>query len=71
MIFSWNISAQQLYLKIIGQTEKETKLIDSLGYALKHVNAKSIIDENNAFTEKLTKNGFLENQLIENKKSMP
>ena len=69
MIFSWNISAQQLYLKIIGQTEKETKLIDSLGYTLKHSNAKSIIDENNAFTEKLTKNGFLENQLIENKKN--
>jgi hypothetical protein len=69
MIFSWNISAQQLYLKIIGQTEKETKLIDSLGYALKHTNAKAILDENNAFTEKLTKNGFLENQLIENKKN--
>ena len=69
MIFSWNISAQQLYLKIIGQTEKETKLIDSLGYALKHVNTKSIIDENNTLAEKLTKIGFIENQLIENKKS--
>jgi hypothetical protein len=69
MIFSWNISAQQLYLKIIGQTEKETKLIDSLGYALKHINAKSIIDENNTLAEKLTKIGFIENQLIENKKS--
>lgn len=69
MIFSWNISAQQLYLKIIGQTEKETKLIDSLGYTLKHSNAKAILDENNAFTKKLTKIGFLENQLIENKKN--
>lgn len=69
MIFSGNISAQQLYLKIIGQTEKETKLIDSLGYTLKHSNAKAILDENNAFTKKLTKIGFLENQLIENKKS--
>lgn len=69
VIFSWNISAQQLYLKISGQTEKETKLIDSIGYILKHVNAKAISDENNAFAEKLTKNGFLENQIIENKKS--
>ena len=69
MVFSWNISAQQLYLKIVGQTEKETKLIDSLGYILKHNNAKAILDENDAFAEKLTKIGFLENQIIENKKS--
>ena len=69
MVFSWNISAQQLYLKIVGQTEKETKLIDSLGYILKHNNAKAILDENDAFAEKLTKIGFLDNQIIENKKS--
>lgn len=69
MFFSWNISAQQLYLKIIGETEKETNLIDSIGYSLKHVNAKSISDENNALAEKLTKNGFLENQITENIKS--
>ena len=69
MFFSWNISAQQLYLKIIGKTEKETNLIDSIGYSLKHANAKSISDENNALAEKLTKNGFLENQIMENIKS--
>ena len=69
LFFSWNISAQQLYLKIIGETEKETNLIDSIGYSLKHANAKSISDENNALAEKLTKNGFLENQITENIKS--
>ena len=66
IIFSGNISAQEFCLKIIGQTEKETKIIDSIGYILKHKNAKSILDENNLFYEKLTKNGYLESQLADN-----
>ncbi len=61
-----SLSAQEFHLKIIGQTEKETKIIDSIGYVLKHKNAKSILDENNSFYEKLTKKGFLECQLAEN-----
>lgn len=65
---SGTISAQSFYLKIIGQTEKETKIIDSIGYVLKHKNAKSILDENNSFYEKLTKSGYLESQLTENSK---
>ena len=67
-VFGWNVSAQQLYLKISGQTEKESKIIDSIGYTTNHINAKSIIDENNNFAEKLTKIGFHENQIIENEK---
>jgi len=66
IIFSGNISAQEFCLKIIGQTEKETKIIDSIGYILKHKNAKSILDENNLFYEKLTKSGYMESQLAEN-----
>ena len=66
IIVSGNISAQEFYLKIIGQTEKENKIIDSIGYVLKHQNAKSILDENNLFYEKLTKKGYLESQLTEN-----
>ncbi len=66
IIISGNISAQEFHLKIIGQTEKETKIIDSIGYVLKHKNAKSILDENNLFYEKLSKVGYLESQLIEN-----
>jgi hypothetical protein len=62
IIGSGNISAQEFHLKIIGQTEKETKIIDSIGYVLKHKNAKSILDENNLFYDKLTKKGFLECQ---------
>ena len=66
IIISGNISAQEFHLKIIGQTEKETKIIDSIGYVLKHKNAKSILDENNSFYERLTKKGYLETQLSEN-----
>ena len=62
----WNTSAQEFYLKIIGQTENETKTIDSIGYVLNHKNTKSIVDENNSFYEKLTKKGYLECQLVEN-----
>lgn len=69
IFISWNTSAQNFYLKIIGQNEKETKSIDSIGYVLQHKNAKSIIDENNLFYEKLTKKGYLESQLAENFKS--
>lgn len=66
IIISRNISAQEFRLKIIGQNEKENKIIDSIGYVLKHKNAKSMLDENNIFYEKLTKKGYLESQLAEN-----
>jgi len=67
-LFCRNVSAQQLYLKIMGQTERESKFIDSIGYVSNHQNAKSVIDENNNFSEKLIKVGFSENQIIENEK---
>ena len=66
IFISCTTSAQNFYLKIIGQTEKETKIIDSIGYVLKHQNTKSIIDENNSFYEKLTKKGYTESQFAEN-----
>lgn len=65
-IYSGNISAQEFYLKIVGENEKETKIIDSIGYIKKHLNPKSIVDENNLFYEKLIKTGYTENQLLEN-----
>ena len=66
--FGRNVSAQQLYLKISGATEKESKLIDSIGYTTKHFNAKSVIDENNNFAERLIRIGLAENKNIENEK---
>ena len=65
---SSNSSAQNFYLKIIGQTEKETKIIDSIGYVLKHPNTKSIIDANNLFYQKLNQKGYIESQSTDNLK---
>jgi hypothetical protein len=67
-VITWNTSAQEFQLKIMGQNEKETKTIDSIGYAIKHKDAKSIINENNSFYEKLTKSGFTESELLEKSK---
>jgi hypothetical protein len=58
IIVSSNTSAQNFYLKIIGQNDTDNKKIDSIGYAKKHENVKSIITENNSFYEKLTKKGY-------------
>ena len=65
-IVSGTISAQNFYLKIIGENEKKSKIIDSIGYVLKHENAKSVIEENNLFFNKLTKKGYTECQSVEN-----
>lgn len=66
--FSLQSFGQNLYLKISGTTEAETKYIDSIGYLKKHLNAKSTTDETNSFSEKLKRLGFLENQITDNKK---
>lgn len=66
---SWTSSAQEFQLKIIGQTDSETKIIDSIGYLLIHKNTKSIIDENGLFYEKLIRKGYTESQFLENFKT--
>jgi hypothetical protein len=58
--------AQQLYLNILF--DKNENAIDSIAYKKNHSNTKSILDETNLFAEKLSKAGFLESRLIENKK---
>jgi len=59
---------QQLYLKIEGATQDQTKTIDSLEYKKSFSNAKGVLDEANLFSKKLLQAGYLEQQLIENKK---
>lgn len=68
LFFSWTSKAQNFQLKIIGNTNAETKTIDSIGYHSKHQNTKSTVDETNQLSEKLSKEGFIENHLLENKK---
>ncbi len=62
------LSAQNFYLKISGQNNEETKIIDSIGYISKHQNIKSIVEENNSLLKKTIKKGFTESQITENSK---
>jgi hypothetical protein len=62
------ISAQYFHLKIIGQNEEETRIIDSTSYSTNHDNLKSIIDESNSVYEKLVNRGYIDCHLIENGK---
>jgi len=52
-------------LKIIGQNDIENKIIDSIGYAKKHTDFKSVADENNSFYNKLIKKGYNDCQFSE------
>lgn len=65
LVICGNISAQNTYLKISGQNDTESKIIDSIGYEKKHKNLKSISDENVLFLEKLNRNGYLDSKIIE------
>jgi len=60
--------AQNLQLKISGKNETEIRVIDSIGYLSKHENAKLIFEETDAFAEKLTKIGYLEQHIESNEK---
>lgn len=66
LIFGLNCSAQNFQLRLIGSSDSENKVIDSLNYNSKHSNTKSITDEINSTSEKLLKIGFIENQILEN-----
>jgi hypothetical protein len=63
-----NALGQKLHLKIVADSEREIKTIDSVGYAKIHTNAKSVVDEANSLSERLKRLGYLENQILENKK---
>ncbi|MCI4442430.1 MAG: hypothetical protein JHC39_02895 [Lentimicrobium sp.] len=55
-------------MKIIGNSTIETKVIDSLKYNSLHANAKAVADEVNTLSERLSKIGYIENQILENSK---
>jgi hypothetical protein len=65
-IIGLNCSAQNFQLHLIGSSDSENKVLDSLNYNSKHTNTKSIIDEINSTSEKLSKIGFIENRILEN-----
>jgi len=66
--FGLNGFGQNMYLKIIGQNDTQTKIIDSIGFSKSFSNAKSVVDETKLFSEKLIKVGFLEQEINESSK---
>lgn len=62
--FGWNGSAQNFYLKISATSTIENRTIDSIGYHIKHPDTRSIIAETQLFSEKLTRLGFIENEIV-------
>lgn len=69
IFFSFNVLGQNLYLKITADATSELRTIDSISYKKIHANAKGITDEANSFSEKLKRIGFLENEIVSNKKT--
>lgn len=61
MIFGWNSGAQNFQLQILGKSEAETRIIDSLKYNSKHKNIKSIKEEINETSKRLSQLGYIDN----------
>lgn len=68
IIIGWNCSAQKQFLKIISHVTKEQQIIDSISYNKIHPDAKSIVDEVQLISEKLTQGGYIESQIESNQK---
>ena len=54
---------QDIYLKINGKKDTESKVIDSISYRSKHPSYQSLTDEVDLLSDKLSKNGYLENKI--------
>lgn len=65
---SSNLYGQSLYLNIEGNSEIETKAIDSIAYQKKFENYLNLQNEIENFKKKLLKKGFIESELIHLKK---
>jgi hypothetical protein len=69
LLAGFSAKAQNLHLKIEGNNDFETKIIDSLSYKKEHENAKSIISETNLISALLLQKGYLENKELANIKT--
>lgn len=68
-LFSPYIYSQQFYLKIEGNSSTENKIIDSIGYIKTHKEIKNLLEFQQKFNQNLLKIGFLENELLNTKKT--
>lgn len=69
LLFSPYIYSQQFYLTIEGTSSTENKIIDSIGYIKTHKEIKSVLESQKTFNQKLLNIGYLENELLESKKT--
>lgn len=70
LIFGWNSSAQNFQLQILGKSKAETRIIDSLKYNSKHKNIKSIKDEINETSKRLSQLGYIDNATADSNASI-
>lgn len=72
LLFGWtiptNLYGQSLYLTIKGNSDTETKTIDSLSYQKTFENYLNLENEVHKFKKKLLKTGYIESELIHLKK---
>ncbi len=61
--------AQNFRLKINGSNQTQTQTIDSLDYTTNHTNIKSLFNEIKNTSEKLSKKGYINNQILETNKT--
>lgn len=60
--------AQNFYIKTIGNNKSETKTLDSIGYQIKHRNAKLVQDESLLLLKKANALGYIESEITQNSK---
>ena len=68
LLLSSNCFAQSFYLNINGINKQQSSTIDSIPYAKKHINVKSLNNEISTTLNHLTKQGYIDSEIIENKK---
>ncbi len=61
-------AAQQFTLRISGTKNGDLKIIDSISYKQAHPNVKSVFDEINSFSDKLTRSGYISYENITTEK---
>jgi hypothetical protein len=61
-------NSQTIHLKIIGNSNIETKTIDSIGYTIKQQNTNVLFKEIDSINKKLSKIGYINNQILEKRK---
>ncbi|WP_299778391.1 POTRA domain-containing protein [uncultured Formosa sp.] len=68
-LISPKVLCQNLILKIHGETDHETEVIDSITYKNKHTNYRSILNSIDTLSKQLNKIGYIAHSIKDSKKS--